>query len=407
MTDSSAQKYDVGGVLLDRPFRVRKLGHVQLLAANVRETLDFYTDILGFQVTDIVDFAPRIKDEEMRARVELPHIYFMRNASDHHTFVMSSPELMRLIKGTLEEDARIGQIAWQVGSLAEVVSGEEWFRGLGASILRTGRDTPGSNWHTYLLDDMGHANEIFYGIEQIGWDGQSKPTAMHGAGFRELPSLPYIPEYGEISRAKEAGYDMSAGRNSLETAPGSFDVDGILLSRPFKIMGIGPLRLFVPDMEAALRFYRDTMGLRVTEELVWEGHRCIFLRAAGEHHSIALYPAELREVLRVPGQSCFFSLGMRLANYRQLREARTFFEGKGYEVRQLPAELSPGLGHTLFVVDPGGNYLQFYSSIEQVGWDGRPRAAADRLRIDPDNWPGQLDEQTDSYCEAPYSGPWA
>ena len=29
---------------------------------------------------------------------------------------------------------------------------------------------PGSNWNAYPFDPDGHVNEIFYGIEQIGWD---------------------------------------------------------------------------------------------------------------------------------------------------------------------------------------------------------------------------------------------
>ena len=31
------------------------------------------------------------------------------------------------------------------------------------------------------------------------------------------------------------------------------------------------------------------MGLRVTEEISWQGQRAMFLRANTEHHSIALY----------------------------------------------------------------------------------------------------------------------
>ena len=36
---------------------------------------------------------------------------------------------------------------------------------------------PGSNWHAYLYDPDGQSNELYYGIEQIGWNGHSKPRS--------------------------------------------------------------------------------------------------------------------------------------------------------------------------------------------------------------------------------------
>ena len=55
--------------------------------------------------------------------------------------------------------------------------------------------------------------------------------------------------------------------------------------------------MFVDDIEASLVFYRDIMGLKVTEQIHWNGHHCVFLRANTEHHSLALYPKSLRQEL--------------------------------------------------------------------------------------------------------------
>ena len=79
----------------------------------------------------------------------------------------------------------INQITWQVGSLKEVVEGHKWLTSLGAPMVRTGRDMPGSNWHTYVKDPDGHVNELFYGIEQIGWTGHSKPKQMYAREFHD------------------------------------------------------------------------------------------------------------------------------------------------------------------------------------------------------------------------------
>ena len=56
---------------------------------------------------------------------------------------------------------------------------------MASSSSASGRDMPGSNWHTYLLDPDGHSNELYYGIEQIGWDGYSKPQSMYDRGFND------------------------------------------------------------------------------------------------------------------------------------------------------------------------------------------------------------------------------
>jgi len=77
----------------------------------------------------------------------------------------------------------------------------------------------------------------------------------------------------------------------------SYDVDGVLMPRPFKIVKIGPVGLYVQDVDAAKAFYTDKLGFVPTEEATWKGLRCSFLRTNTEHHSIALFPLELREAL--------------------------------------------------------------------------------------------------------------
>ena len=62
VTASSAAKagaqarYDVGGVLLERPFKIRRLGHFGFNFTRLDEALRFYTELLGFVVSDDLDF---------------------------------------------------------------------------------------------------------------------------------------------------------------------------------------------------------------------------------------------------------------------------------------------------------------------------------------------------------------
>ncbi len=48
----------------------------------------------------------------------------------------------------------------------------------GVILAEIGRDMPGSNWHVYVYDPDGHTNEMYYGIEQIGWNRLSKPREI-------------------------------------------------------------------------------------------------------------------------------------------------------------------------------------------------------------------------------------
>jgi hypothetical protein len=138
---------------------------------------------------------------------------------------------------------------------------------------------PGSNWHTYLYDPDGHTNELYYGIEQIGWIGRSKPGEMYDCGFRETPELPQMGELEEVRRATDQGVNIMSGYKHVEKLPATFDVDGILLPRPFKVVRLGPVGLFVKDVKAAEAFYRDTLGFTITEEVLCKKYRCVFLRA--------------------------------------------------------------------------------------------------------------------------------
>ena len=53
----ATQRYNVGGVLLPRPFKVRRLGHFGFNAMKMTEGLEFYNALLGFKLSDTLDFA--------------------------------------------------------------------------------------------------------------------------------------------------------------------------------------------------------------------------------------------------------------------------------------------------------------------------------------------------------------
>ena len=410
-TATQRQTFDVGGVELARPFKVRRLGHFGLNAIRMDDCVRFYRDELGFRVSDRLDLSKRTTDPELLAEIAPygdPGGYFMRHGTDHHSFVLFNKyvrERLNTIKRHFPAGVTVNQISWQVGALAEVVNGNDWLKGGNFEIQRNGRDMPGSNWHTYFYDPDGHTNELYFGMEQIGWDGHSKPFNMHDRGFHARPDLPQQSEEDEVRDALRRGIDIAAGSALRDEMPRIFDVDGIMLGRPFKVIKVGPISLFVADMDASLRFYRDTLGFTVTEDVVWNGEQCFFLRAGTEHHSVALYPLALREHLGLRADTTTFAVGFQVGSYNQLRNARTFFEARGTRFIDLPPELHPGIDFALHGLDPDGTAVQLYFAMEQIGWDGRPRPAEQRANLPYAKWPPVLPPTADAYAGETLLGP--
>lgn len=409
MDDLKAQEtFDVGGVRLKQPFKIRRLGHIGFNVTNIEETMSFYRDLLGFRISDPLDFSKFHPLRDQFPKDADTRMYFMRHGTDHHSFVLMDQRLAEVnyARDNLPKDITINQLTWQVGSLGEVNRAIDWFAETGVHSNRVGRDMPGSNWMIYPFDPEGHRNELYYGMEQIGWNGVSKPREMHADHFDEKPELPMIAEFEEVRRAAEKGIDFQSGNADPENLPATYDVDGVMLPRPFKIVRHGPYRMFAHDVVGQTAFYCNTLGFTVTEKIEWNGHSCVFLRCNTEHHSLAIYPIALRAELGLSDHTTTMALGMQVATYRQLNDALAFLAEKGFSVLDIPPGLSPGIDHGAYVQDPSGHVVQFYFAMEQVGWDGKPRPASARNPLPYGQWPDILEGSADSYAGEPYLGPW-
>src|SRR5581483_7831154 len=115
-----------------------------------------------------------------------------------------------------------------------------------------------------------------------------------------------------------------------------------------------------------------------------------------------------RAALGASDHSTNASFGLQLANYRQLRDAVSFLKGHGCRFFELPQELHPGIDYAAHVLDPDGHCIQLYFSMEQIGWDGKTRPAAERPAVDPNpsNWPETVAAASDVFAGEPFLGPW-
>lgn len=140
------------------PFRIGKIGHVALHVSDMERSARFYTQILGFQVTEAI------------APGRLPGgAIFLRCNTDHHGIA--------LFQATDANPAGAGlhHIALEVPTLDELVRVREHLRAHQVPIDLDGRRGAGVQLVVEFRDPDGHRLEIYWGIDQIGSEGHVRP----------------------------------------------------------------------------------------------------------------------------------------------------------------------------------------------------------------------------------------
>ena len=142
------------------PFVLRKIGHVVLNVADLEESVRFYTEVLGLQVSD------RYPDSMVPGGM-----VFLRCNTDHHgVALVGGREKM--------ERSTLNHFAFEVGSLDEVFRARAWLRERGVPIVFEGRRRAGCQVAVEFTDPDGNNLEIYWSIDQIGTEGQVRPASQ-------------------------------------------------------------------------------------------------------------------------------------------------------------------------------------------------------------------------------------
>jgi catechol 2,3-dioxygenase len=150
------------------PFNVRKLGHVVLKVKDLARSVAFYTGVLGFRVSDVYP------ETMMKGGM-----VFLRCNADHHCVALV---------GGAKEDAsarELHHLAFEVATLEEVLCAREHLRQHGVKVDYEGRRRAGCQVAVEFRDPDNHFLEIFWGLDQVGSDGQVRPPEE----WREEASL--------------------------------------------------------------------------------------------------------------------------------------------------------------------------------------------------------------------------
>jgi len=140
------------------PVKVQKLGHVVFTVTDIERTTRFWTEIMGFQVSD----------RNERGMV------FLRNASDHHSIALVPAETPH----TLPREGQPGfhHCALEVAAVSELFKIRDFLRAKGVPIVYEGRRGPGGNPGIEFEDPDGFHIELYASMDQIGQDGKSRPA---------------------------------------------------------------------------------------------------------------------------------------------------------------------------------------------------------------------------------------
>jgi catechol 2,3-dioxygenase len=162
------------------PFSLNKIGHVVLMVADLQRSVEFYTGVLGFKVSDIYG------DDMMPGGM-----VFMRCNADHHG--------VALVGGAAgpENTRGLHHMAFEVGTLDEVFRARKHLRERGATIVFEGRRRAGVQIAVEFLDPDGHNLEIYWGLDQIETNGVARP-ANEWRGAKSLEEAVANPPPGQL-----------------------------------------------------------------------------------------------------------------------------------------------------------------------------------------------------------------
>jgi len=140
---------------------------------------------------------------------------------------------------------------------------------------------------------------------------------------------------------------------------------------------IGHVHLKVAELDRALRFWRDIIGLEVQQSMVGPGGRgAVFLSAGGYHHHIALNTWESAGgAAPAPGTTGLYHVALLYPDRPALAAVARRVLDAGLA---LDGASDHGVSEALYLRDADGNGVELYRDRPEAEW---PRDASGRLAM--------------------------
>lgn len=147
----------------------RKFGHIVLFVRDIHKSVDFYTKIVGLQVSDWIE----------------DQMVFLRCGEDHHDLGLAQiPRDAEGYNNTFYwHRAGLEHFAYQLGGLEEIEAAAKHLQANGVEIVRgIGKHGPGENLFLVFKDPDGNHVEFYADMVQV------------------TPEHPYTPRVWENTR---------------------------------------------------------------------------------------------------------------------------------------------------------------------------------------------------------------
>ncbi len=157
------------------PIKVRKIGHLVYEVSDVERTVRFWTEVMGFKVSDRNEFG----------------MVFLRTGSDHHTIAIAPGKT----KTRQDQGLRVDHLALEVATMDELIGAREYLKSKGVNVTWEGRRGPGGNPGIHCLDPDGFEFELYCDMDQIDERGLSRPPQQwNRVGSLEEAKAKPLPE---------------------------------------------------------------------------------------------------------------------------------------------------------------------------------------------------------------------
>ncbi|HZT05984.1 MAG TPA: VOC family protein [Chloroflexota bacterium] len=144
------------------PVQVRKLGHVVLWVSDIERSVQFYTEILNFRVSDW----EKRPDRQM---------VFLNACGDHHTVALFSRPGGQMPP---PEYLQLSHFALEVGHIDELFAIREFLKSRGVPIRSEGRKGAGCNIDVSFDDPDGYHVELYCNMDQVGRGDRPRPASQ-------------------------------------------------------------------------------------------------------------------------------------------------------------------------------------------------------------------------------------
>lgn len=147
--------------------RPRRLQHIGLVAHDLEAMVEFYCEVLGLQISDRMPYP---------ADYPISEAVFLRCNQDHHVismFGLHNPP--PLDAGPSVGKLGMHHIAFELGSFDELRAAVRYLRAESIPIRSVRHGGPGCQMRVYFWDPEYNLIELYWALDQIGWDGRARP----------------------------------------------------------------------------------------------------------------------------------------------------------------------------------------------------------------------------------------